>query len=150
MVQVTTDPADDTSPTLVQTADGKLLTVFVRNGSLWSRASTDGGATWAAETQIAGCCRYNPSLARGANGTLWLAYDRDSDIWYRTSADHGVTWTAERKLPTDPNSTRDYDPVIFQAADGKLWVVWKSDYPLRLLPLHLVQDQRGRRRHLVG
>ena len=64
VVQVTTDPADDTSPALVQTADGKLLTVFVRNGDLWSRASTDGGATWASETQIDGCCRYNPSLAR--------------------------------------------------------------------------------------
>ena len=128
VVQVTTDPADDTSPTLAQTADGKLLTAFVRNGRLWSRASADGGAMWAAETQIAGCCRYNPSLARGANGTLWLAYDRDSDIWYRSSADHGVTWTAERKLPTDPNSTRDYNPVILQAGDGRLWVVWNSDY----------------------
>ena len=91
VVQVTTDPADDTSPALVQTADGKLLSVFVRNGNLWSRASTDGGATWAAETQIAGCCRYNPSLARAADGTLWLAYDRDGDIWYRTSADQAAS-----------------------------------------------------------
>ena len=72
VVQVTTDPADDMTPALVQTADGKLLTVFVRNGNLWSRASTDGGATWGAETWIAGCCRYNPSLARAADGTLWL------------------------------------------------------------------------------
>lgn len=126
-VQATTDPADDASPALVQTADGKLLTVFVRNGSLWSRASTDGGATWAAETQIAGCCRYNPSLARAADGTLWLAYDRDGAIWYRTSADGGVTWGAEQQIPTDlaVNS----DPVIFHAADGKLWAVWQSYSP---------------------
>ena len=146
VVQVTTDQADDYSPALVQTADGKLLTVFVRNGNLWSRASTDGGATWAAETQIAGCCRYRPSLARAADGTLWLTYDRDGDIWYRTSADHGVTWSAETQLTTDPGG--DYDPVIFQAADGKLWVVW---HPIATGNyLHLVQDQCQRRRHLVG
>ena len=73
VVQVTTGPSDDTSPALVQTADGKLLTVFVRNGSLRSRASTDGGATWGAETQIDGCCRSNPSLARQRMGTCgWL------------------------------------------------------------------------------
>ena len=128
MVQVTTDPADDAAPALVQTGDGNLLAVFVRNGNLWSRASTDDGATWATEKQIDGCCRYNPSLARAANGTLWLAYDRDGELRYRTSADHGVTWTTERKLPTDPNSKHDYDPVIFQAVDGKLWVVWYSYY----------------------
>ena len=73
VVQVTTDPADDATPALVQTANGKLLSVFVRNGGLWSRTSTDGGATWGAETWIAGCCRYNPSLARAADGTLWLS-----------------------------------------------------------------------------
>ena len=124
VVQVTTDPADDMAPALVQTADGKLLTVFVRNGNLWSRASTDGGATWGAETWIDGCCRYNPSLARAADGTLWLVYDRNGDIWYRTSADQRRPWSAETQLTTDPTS--DYDPVIFQATDGKLWVVWHS------------------------
>ena len=127
VTQVTMDPADDTSPALAQTADGKLLTVFVRNGNLWSRASTDGGAIWAAETQIAGCCRYRPSLARAADGTLWLVYDSDHDIWYRTSADNGATWAAEKQLTTDPSG--DYDPVVFQAADGKLWVVWQSSSP---------------------
>ena len=87
VVQVTTDPADDTAPALVQTADGKLLTVFVRNGNLWSRASTDGGATWGAETQIDGCCRNNPSLARVRTGWNLVARvsTADGDIWYRTS-----------------------------------------------------------------
>ena len=124
VVRVTTAVADDTAPALVQTADGKLLTVFVRNGALWSRASTDGGATWAAEMRIADCCRYNPSLARAADGTLWLAYDRDGEIEYRTSADGGASWSAETQLPTDAGD--DYDPAILQAADGKIWVVWRS------------------------
>ena len=74
--------------------------------------------------QIAGCCRNNPSLARAADGTLWLSYDRDGDIWHRTSIDHGVTWSAEQQLTTDPAG--DYDPVVFQRAGGKLWVVWCS------------------------
>ena len=124
VVPVTTDPADDTAPALAQTGDGNLLTVFVRNGNLWSRASADSGATWGAEKQVAGCCRYNPNLARAEDGTLWLAYDRDGDIWYRTSIDRGVTWAAEKRLATDEAS--DSDPVVFQAADGKLWVVWQS------------------------
>ena len=147
VVQVTTDPADDTSPALVQTADGKLLTVFVRNGNLWSRASTDGGATWGAETQIAGCCRYNPSLARAANGTLWLAYDRDGDIWYRTSADRGVTWSAETQLATDRDQRLrpGHLPGGRRQAVGRVAVLIAPT-----TPLHLVQDQRERRRHLVG
>lgn len=124
---VTTDPADDAAPALVQTADGKLLAAFVRNGTLWSARSTDGGATWGGEAQIAGCCRYNPSLARLADGTVWLAYDRAGDIWRRTSADHGVTWSAEQQITTDPAG--DTDPIILQAGDGKLWVVWQSDRP---------------------
>ncbi len=124
VVQVTTDPADDTAPALVQTADGELLTVFVRDGALWSRTSTDGGATWASEVEIAGCCNYNPSLARMVDGKVWLAYDRDGNIWYRSSADHGVTWGVERQLPSEESD--DYDPVIFQAADGKLWIVWSA------------------------
>ena len=39
LVQVTTDSAADNSPALVQAADGKLLTVFERDGNLWSRIS---------------------------------------------------------------------------------------------------------------
>ena len=106
VVQVTTDPADDTAPALVQMADGELLTVFVRNGDLWSRSSTDGGATWGAETRIDGCCRSGPSLARAADGTLWLAYDRDSDIWYRT-CDQSRHLVVRRRssLPIRPATT---------------------------------------------
>ncbi len=122
---VTTDPADDAAPALVQTADGGLLAVLVRNGTLWSASSTDGGATWGGEALIAGCCRYNPSLARLADGTLWLAYDRAGDVWRRTSPDYGATWSAEQRLTTDPAG--DTDPVILQAADGKLWAVWQSN-----------------------
>ncbi len=125
VTQVTTDRADDTTPALAETAAGNLLSVFVRKGQLGSRASTDGGATWEAEKQIAaGCCSYNPSLARATDGTLWLAYDRDGDIWYRTSANGGNSWLAEKPLTT--HGAGDYDPVVFQAADGKLWVVWQS------------------------
>lgn len=124
LVQVTTDPADDAAPALVQVSDGKLLTVFVRNNALWSSVSTDGGATWGAETSIDGCCRYAPSLARAVNGTLWLAYGSDSDIWYRTSTSQGTSWSSEQRLTTDPAG--DYDPVVFRATDGKLWIVWTS------------------------
>ncbi len=123
-VQVTTDPADDMAPALLQTADGTLLAVFVRNGHLWSRTSADDGTTWEAEVWIDGCCRYNPSLTRAADGILWLAYDRDGDIWYRTWAGQDTDWSEEQRLTTDPAS--DYDPVVFQATDGRLWVVWTS------------------------
>ncbi len=131
VVQVTTDAAEDAAPALVETATGRLLAAFVRNGELWSRASPDGGATWTAETQIAPCCRYNPSLARGADGALWLAYDREGDIWLRSSTDHGSTWTAERQLTARPGDWAEdnTDPVVLEASDGVLWVVWQSARP---------------------
>jgi hypothetical protein len=124
LVQVTTDPADDMTPALLQTADGTQLAVYVRNGHLWSRTSADDGVTWGAEAWIDGCCRYNPSLTRAANGILWLAYNHDGDIWYRTATSQDTAWSQEQRLTTDPAS--DYDPVVFQATDGKLWVIWTS------------------------
>ena len=41
-----------------------------------------------------------------------------------TSPDNGLTWSAEWQLTTDPSG--DFDPAVFQAADGKMWVVWAS------------------------
>lgn len=122
--QITTNAANDTSPALVKTANGKLLAAFVRNGNLWSRASTDNGATWGGEIQIDGCCRYHPSLAQASEGGLWLAYDREGGIWYRTSADHGASWSAEQMFTAAV--TLSTDPAIFWAADGRLWMVYQS------------------------
>ena len=131
---------------LVQTADGKLLTVFARNGALWSRPSTDGGATWAAETQIAGCCRYNHSLRARRMGPCGWPMAAMGEIWYRTSADGGVTWSAERQLATDSRKNTTL------SSSRRLTTSCGSCGSL-IAPatgLDLVQDQCGRRRHLVG
>ena len=128
--------------------DGKLLTVFVRNGSLWSRASTDGGATW-------GPRRRSPAAA--ATIPAWRALQTEPCGWHMIAmALSGIgpapmaasPGRAERQLPTD--SGRQFRPGDLpggrRQAVGRVAVL----LPLVRLRRHPVCDQRERRRHLVG
>ena len=134
VVQVTTDPGSDYEPSIVQAADGTLWVAWHSyrsgNGDIWNKASNDSGATWSAPIQITTntSSDYAPSITQAADGTLWVLWysyrSGNADIWYKTSSDGGATWSAATQLTTDTGS--DYEPAIAQAADGKLWVVWRS------------------------
>jgi hypothetical protein len=70
---------------------------------------------------------WQPAIVRTNGGKLWVVWDSwrsDSNIWYKISNDNGATWSADTQLTTDPSD--DYGPVIMQANNGTIWVVWYS------------------------
>ncbi len=134
LVQVTTDTNTDYWPAMTRTSDGTLWAVWSSyrsgNADLWYKISSDGGATWTADTQLTtdGNTDYYPAVTQTADGTLWAVWSSyrsgNADLWYKTSSDGGATWSIETQLITDGNT--DYYPAVTQAADGTLWVVWTS------------------------
>ncbi len=74
------------------------------------------------------------SLACGHDGRLWAVWyggitpgeDHNNYVILAVSADHGRTWSDE-KLVIDPDGTgpiRAFDPEIWLAPDGRLWLFW--------------------------
>ena len=80
------------------------LTALGGNGHVWTRRSTDSGATWAAAVEIGnGSANASfPAIAGGASGVFRLHYaDNRTGSWnafYRSSTDGGQTWSAEADI----------------------------------------------------
>jgi len=130
-----TDPAWDTDPAIVQTADGTVWVAWASDrervqNDIYYKTSTDNGTSWTSDTQLTSnsSLDVSPSIMQHHNGTIWVAWYRDMagnyDIFYKTSPDNGLTWSPETRLTTD--SSWDLDPSIIQALDGTIWAVWTS------------------------
>ena len=98
----TTALASDAAGNLVALYTG--ATVLGGNGHVWTRRSTDSGATWAAAVEIGnGSANASfPAIAGGASGVFRLHYaDNRTGSWnayYRSSTDGGQTWSAEADI----------------------------------------------------
>ncbi|MBI2299480.1 MAG: exo-alpha-sialidase [Armatimonadetes bacterium] len=73
-----------------------------------------------------------PSVELSPSGTLWVACftggthepHPENRIVTVTSADGGATWNAPVVRVDPPGRTRAYDPCLFTACDGKLWMFY--------------------------
>ncbi|MFP4374844.1 MAG: sialidase family protein [Spirochaetaceae bacterium] len=87
-----------------------------------------------------------PSLACGPDGRLWAVWyggitpgeDHNNYVILAVSTDTGMTWSDE-KLVIDPDGegpVRAFDPEIWLAPDGKLWLFWAQglNKPTKLGP----------------
>ncbi len=98
----TTALASDTAGNLVALYTG--ATTLGGNGHVWTRRSTDSGATWAAAVEIgSGAANASfPAIAGGTSGVFSLLYaDNRTGSWnayYRTSTNGGQTWSAEADI----------------------------------------------------
>ncbi len=128
-VQLTTNTGGNYLPAITQAADGSLWLVWTSdrsgNEAIWYKTSSDGGATWSADTRLTGPeWAYAPSVVQAADGKVWVVWFSDRSgyaaIWYKTSEDGGVTWSADTQF-TYSGATF---PFIAKGADGKLWLVW--------------------------
>jgi hypothetical protein len=98
----TTALASDAAGNLVALYTG--ATALGGNGHVWTRRSTDGGATWTAAIEIGpGTANASfPAIAGGASGVFRLFYtDNRTGSWntfYRSSTDGGQSWSAEADI----------------------------------------------------
>ena len=81
--------------------------------TIWSRRSTDGGATWSARLALstAGVFSSFPAMeSRGAGDVRAFYMQQDGgpdawNVWYRASTDGGVTWSSAVKISDATNGT---------------------------------------------
>jgi hypothetical protein len=98
----TTALGSDAAGNLVALYTG--ATALGGNGHVWTRRSTDSGATWATAVEIGnGSANASfPAIAGGATGVFRLHYaDNRTGSWnayYRSSTDGGQTWSAEADI----------------------------------------------------
>jgi len=132
--RLTTDPKDDSDPSVTQTSDGKIWIAFVSNRldprDIYYTTSSDGGATWTDETRLTTYSGddWAPSITQTNDGKIWVMFhsrrDNNWDIYYKTTSNGGVDWTTDTRLTDDSNV--DVVPSITQTADGKIWVFFAS------------------------
>jgi hypothetical protein len=135
--RLTSDPAQDTDPGIARAADGSLWVVWkssrTGNEDVWYKKSSNGGATWSAETQLTSNSRPDrqPTVAQAADGKLWVIWERDSVLWSRTTGDGGATWSAEAKVGWDCCV---YNPNLIRGLDGRLWLFgeWGDNIAVRV------------------
>jgi len=126
------DPAEDVSPSIIQTADGTVWVVWAsdRTGNYELFYKTYNGTSWTVYEQLTDNTNLDwlPSIMQHQNGTLWVVWESDRegavDIYYKTSPHNGQTWSPEKRLTTDPSW--DLDPSIIQTCNGTIWLVWTS------------------------
>ena len=131
--QLTTDTADDYSPSITQSADGRIWVVWhsyrVENADLWYKTSDDNGVTWSDDTQLTTHTRgdFTPDITQTNDGKMWVVWyscRSHCRIWYKTSDDGGATWSEDAKLTLQ--GFNDLSPAIAQTNDGRIWVAWYS------------------------
>jgi hypothetical protein len=76
-------------------------------------STTDGGA----------------SLIQNSSGWYWLVFKSPllpayEEIWIINSSD-GINWSEPVNITK--NASRDNDPFLIRASDGKYWVAWSSN-----------------------
>jgi hypothetical protein len=100
-------------------------------GTVYFKASTDGGATWPeTATAISGTTRQDgwSSLHVGTDGRLYAFWVGDGsydshNIYSATSTDEGATWSAPVQLGTGAMRMRLVEAAI--DGEGRAWVVWR-------------------------
>jgi hypothetical protein len=95
----------DASGNLVLLYDG--ATVSHGNDTVWSRRSTDGGATWSARQALStsGEMADFPAIESRGSGDVRAWYMQTNggnfdawNVWYRSSTDGGTTWSTPVKI----------------------------------------------------
>jgi hypothetical protein len=109
--------------------------VFVYDGAttpggqqrIWSRRSTDGGATWSGRTMLSSGSEHAtaPMMESAGTGSVRVAYYETNggrvnrwNVWYRTSSDAGQTWSAPVKLSDATSGTVYKTPEGFKEVYG--------------------------------
>jgi hypothetical protein len=94
------------------------------NGHIWTRRSTDGGATWDPAVELgAGSANASfPAIAGGAAGVFRIHYADDRtgswNTWYRSSTNGGQSWSVEVDIADADGGAAYKTPAGFASAYG--------------------------------
>ena len=77
---------------------------------LYYKRSTDGGATWGADTRLTNAPGFSDWPCVAASGPLvhivwWDKRDGEGSVYYKRSVDAGLNWETDLLLPTVPNKS---------------------------------------------
>lgn len=133
--RLTNNPATDGTPSVIQTADGKIWVVWASNRAgnfdIYFKFSSTGGSLWSPETPLTTDVASDvaPTITQTSDGKMWVCWTSkrtgNDDIWYRTSSDNGATWTDDAPFTQDTSEDR-YQSII-QVENGTLWAVWTTN-----------------------
>lgn len=138
-IPLTTDPYYDWSPTVTQTADGKIWVAWTsyRTGDFEILYRTYNGLFWSDDINLCNDSSKSdtsPSILQSSDGTIWVFWASGEvaetetptdDIYYKYSRDNGATWSSSIQF-----TTNEYDDTwvsTTQTSDKKVWVVWTSN-----------------------
>jgi hypothetical protein len=131
-VRATTDPANDTCPSLALVGDDMWLAwCSLRDGNseLYFKTSPDGGVSWSGETRLTSDSEddIGPAVAQDGSGRAWVSWEsiRNGNWEIYCKSHDGVSWSDEDNLTE--NASADLGASMTQYADSLLWVVWSSD-----------------------
>jgi hypothetical protein len=123
---------EQASPALAIDGAGRIHAVWedLRGGALrrlYYAASTDGGASWGANTPLTGALpglnHISPHLIAGPGAALYLAWDGGEDIYFSQSA--GAAWSAPEPINEPRAVDRDL-PRLALDAQGGLVAAWED------------------------
>ena len=76
-----------------------------------------------------------PGIERAPNGRLWALWysggtgeGPDNYVVLVTSGDDGHTWSPPQLIVDPAGRVRAYDPALWHAPDGRLWLFWAQSY----------------------
>lgn len=133
--QLVTELQDDNNPSITQTADGKIWTVWssVRTGNPEIFYKIFDGFAWSSDMQLtvdSNCDDENPCITQAMDGKVWVVWSKTAqatgkwgDIYYMTF--DGSSWSDAVQLTS--NLQNDTHPAIMQSINGRVWVTWDSD-----------------------
>ena len=126
--RLTTNTADDWSPSIMEAADRSIWLVWVREDNLyykvfyknWTLEIPDTPLTEGADID------WHPSIMQAQDDAIWIAWGSDKselsmDIYCKI---YDGFWSEERITYDNAN---DMMPSIMQAADGSIWIAWTSE-----------------------
>ncbi|MCB0725706.1 MAG: exo-alpha-sialidase [Ignavibacteriae bacterium] len=99
------------------------------NSEIYHKRSTDGGATWGADTRLTNNASISQHPSISVSGTIvhvvWEdTRDGNLEIYYKRSTNSGVSWSTDTRLTNNPDFS--IDPCISSSGQD-VRVVWRDD-----------------------
>jgi len=131
-IGLTTDTSVDRTPSVTQTADGKIWAVWSSNrmGNYDIYYTIYDGVSWLIEPERL-TTNLNaddfPSILQDSDGKIWIFWSSNrmgdpGEIFCRISSDNGANWSTPTRLTN--NQADDWRPNAVEVAGEEIWIVW--------------------------